>query len=787
MASGQGIVVVGQVLSAEDASPLAAANVWFKGTGTGTTTNEEGFFLLRSNEPQKVLMVSVVGYRKRSVRLDYGKDQMVEVLMVEETSLLDEIVVLPQQDDAIELLARVRKNRAANDPSNFTGIGTVRRRERYANITNVRGAAFRRRLFADLESGAIAQTDTNYSLPVYALSTTENIAVMPDSTAVDVADRRENAVELLETDSWGQLLESYIPTVNPYRPYTTILGSNFLNPTASSARNYYNIYIADSTASASGKRYSISFKPKRDEGLLFSGSMEVDSATAAITDVRWRVPASSPVNFLKNYSYTQRSLPFNATFFPESERQMLDLQLMSKFSKSGTTLGAIVSDSHNYSGTRLLSDSLSYKTASIIPDSVVPDDAMQAMWAGIDSLNQTRIKKLAAWAVDIILNQYLHIWKIDVGPLLNLFHYNELEGASPRLTLRSGKSFAKNFSFGGYYGYGFKDKRHKFGGQIQWKFGPQKRNYLAFHYDHRVERYGFDDVKLYAENRVHDIDHLGNSWDQIKVHPTLAMRERMRIDYAYETKGFRLGLSARGENIYSNPYMPYLQNGRIVDRMSLVGLKADVRLSWKQRVMDEYFHRIYLRTPYPVVRLAAEGGGITVGEYALLYGKFDVYAYQNVPVGFGRLRWSMQASATVGAVPWPLLTMARTSRSAYFHDTDFALLNQMELASDLYIAANLRYQTRGYIFGYIPYIKKLGIREDLIFKIAYGRLADKHNSILALPTSIQPWNNMPYIEAGFGLSNILYLGDIQFLWRVTHRNNPMGTNFGVHWRLSLDF
>lgn len=264
--AAQDIVVIGQVLSAEDASPLQAANVWFKGTNIGTTTNEEGFFILRSPEPQSALVVSVVGYRKKSVRLEPGKDQMVEVLLREETSILDEIVVLPRQDDAHVLLGRVRANRAHNDPANIANITTVRRRDMYANITNVKGSAFRRRLFADLESGAIAQTDTNYSLPMYGLSQTERLTILPDSTAIELSDKREDAVDLINADNWRQLLETYLPTVNPYRPYTTILGSNFLNPTAPAAKTYYNIYIADSVSTASGKTYTLSFSPKRRGG-----------------------------------------------------------------------------------------------------------------------------------------------------------------------------------------------------------------------------------------------------------------------------------------------------------------------------------------------------------------------------------------------------------------------------------------------------------------------------------------------------------------------------------------
>lgn len=782
----QDIVVIGQVLSAYDATPLAAANVWFKGTAIGTTTNEEGFFMLRSPKPQRTLVVSVVGYRKRNIQLDYGKDQMVEVLLREESSILDEIVVMARQDDAHRLLGRVRANKTLNDPSNVTNIAVTNRHTMYANVTNIRGAAFRRRLFADLESGAIAQSDTNYSLPMYALSETQRLTVLPDSTTTETTDVQVNAVDILEKDNWRQLLENYTPKVNPYRSYTTILGSNFLNPIAPNASSYYNIYIADSTCTATGKQYQLSFKPKRDDGLLFRGTMTVDSTTAAITGANWNIPSYTPINFLKNFSYHYTTSAIDSLFLPLNKRQMTDLELMANFTKKSNTLGTIITDANHYTDYLFLADTITRRINAHLPDTVdLPQ--MQAAWAGIDSINQTRIRRLASWAVDIILNQYLHIWKIDLGPIPNLYHFNQLEGNSPRISLRSGKSFSKNFTFGGYYGYGFKDRQHKYGGQVQWKFGSKKRHYLAFHYDHRVERYGYDDILMYDENRVHDVDHMFTSFGQIHSFPIHAMRKRMRLEYVYEQPGLRIGSYVKAENIYANRYLPYIQNGQQFDCSKTVSVKADVRLSWKERTLDEYFHRIYLKTPYPVVRMTAEMGGVSVGQQALLYGKFDLYAHQNVPVGFGKLCWWLRGSAIVGDVPWSHLTMVSATRINYFADHDFALINKTELAADLFAAAHLRYTTRGYIFGYIPGVKKLGIREDLVFKIGYGRLRPSHNNVLQMPATFHPWHDMPYIEAGFGLSNILHIADIHFMWRITHRDNPNAQNFGILWRINLGF
>jgi hypothetical protein len=39
---------------------------------------------------------------------------------------------------------------------------------------------------------------------------------------------------------------------------------------------------------------------------------------------------------------------------------------------------------------------------------------------------------------------------------------------------------------------------------------------------------------------------------------------------------------------------------------------------------------------------------------------------------------------------------------------------------------------------------------------------------------------IPYVEAGFGIENILRFIRIDCIWRVTQRNRPEAFNFGVY-------
>jgi hypothetical protein len=807
--AAQDIVIVGQVLTAETAEPLQAASVWFKGTNLGCTTNEEGFFMLRSNTPQRTLIVSVVGYKQRQIKLDYGKDQMIRIYLKEDISILDEVIAMPKQDEAIVLLKNVYNNRRTNNPENVVNLSTTMNDLTAINLTNIRQKSLQRKLFKDLMSGAINQTDTTFSLPVYLNQSTYDLQLSPDSTHSTLLNSKQNALNIFPAEHWQQIIAAYTPNINPYKIYSTILGHNFMSPIAPNAKIYYNLYLSDSTLINNRKNYQILFSPKHNQGHLFKGNLWIDSATYAITQCNFSIPTHTNVNYLNSFNYNFATTPLSNTIFPNNEQQAIGLTLNLYPNKNTQYFGALITKDCSYINTKSLNDSITILHEEKVEIPI--DNKLEETWNKIDTLNQTKIQQLSSWIVDIVLNQYLHIGKIDVGPILNLFHFNQLEGATPRLTLRTSESLAKNFTIGGYYGYGFKEQYHadslisnglhNYGGNIHWRFGPTKRNTLSLTYDHKTERIGFDDSDIYAESRVNDIEHIANAWIMLHRPVSVLMRGRIGAQYQYEKPGFKFKINTFAQNNYSNHYIPFIHLGQEIPHYSQIGLRTDFRLSWQQSSLDYFFHRIYLASKYPVVHLTAEGGYVKIPgtafnePYHTLFGKFGIYAQQHTAIGFGKLHWAFQANAIIGNAPFPALITARTARTSYRHDTDFMLLGPMEMISNYYAALNIRYQTRGYIFGYIPYVKKLGIREDLLFNIGYGYLSNKYktDNILALPANLynpnEGWNKMPYIECGFGFSNILKVADIAFVWRLTHRNstNPDAQNFAVKWRIGLDF
>ena len=96
--------------------PLPAVNVRFRGTDYGTSTTDEGVFLLRAPLKKKTKMVvSSVGYKKQTFNVSPGMSAGIDVAMQEQTASIGEIFVTPGDNPALPLMARVRALRRLND------------------------------------------------------------------------------------------------------------------------------------------------------------------------------------------------------------------------------------------------------------------------------------------------------------------------------------------------------------------------------------------------------------------------------------------------------------------------------------------------------------------------------------------------------------------------------------------------------------------------------------------------------------------------------------------------
>ena len=72
--------------------PVAGASIVVKGTTNGTITDTNGQYNLKLTSNNPILIVSYIGYKSQEVKV--GKQKVLDVILAEDVSSLDEVVVV---------------------------------------------------------------------------------------------------------------------------------------------------------------------------------------------------------------------------------------------------------------------------------------------------------------------------------------------------------------------------------------------------------------------------------------------------------------------------------------------------------------------------------------------------------------------------------------------------------------------------------------------------------------------------------------------------------------------
>ena len=785
----QDIIIVGQVFSLEEKMPIEGAEVWFSGTKIRTQTNDEGYFFLQSETPQNSVVVSMAGYKKREVKLDKSRrDQMLEIWLKEDINLLDELIVFPDKTKITRILKNFHNNRTKNNPENFSGFDIENQIITRLYLSNLRQKWLQKKLFHELQAGVLQENDSTLIFPVHFSQKELLEKYFEEKTEKIVNFSEENSVQLFEKQQLELILQAYISQPNFYKNSISLFGKSFVSPMSKQGNLYYDYFLVDSVLVENSKIYEIRYRPKNTKNLTFKGTFWLDAESFALKKIEATLPQTANLNYVNNLIFFQNFEKIDTTkYFYSSVNQTVGFNYNFTFDKNKNFVEAILDRKSKYGKASLHSDTVVMKEAENY--GVVSEENRQFSSA-IDSLNNTKLLKVAYTLVDIFMNGYVHVGKFDLGPVFGFLRYNALEGFRPTFSARTGRKMSENFTAGGYFGYGFKDKKIKYGGEIQTCFGKENRHLIGIFYDNDVVRFGYGDALLLNENMVGK-ENILTSFSWGKGYNKLIHKYQASLKYAFEQRGFRFSFDAKAAQLNSNRLVYFEQQDRHIDRINVISATANFRFSFKENSLQNFFHRYYLNTKYPIVNFQAEYGYWNLTDFAdfkklenpFLKLKFTVK--QTITFPLGKFLYSATGAKIIGKIPLPLLETPLSIQGLWYNSHNFNLVRQMDFLADSYVAANLRYYSNGLIFNNIPYIKVLNLRETAFVNFAWGKLDSKHSSVLNLP----PTNDLkvPYVEIGVGITNILRFLSVESVWRVTHRNAPNAQKWGINAKIYFDF
>ena len=768
----QETIVVGEVYDANTGEPLSNVNIYLQGTQEGTTTNAEGMFLLREElERARTMVVSAVGYHTERFKIEPHTQSGIDIALREKVGTLAEVFVVPNENPALALMEKVRARRAANRRMVAEDAATG---STALYVSDIQSRNLKRNLWKSLQSGMIQQDDSSYLVPLYwRQQTTDTV--------------REEATLLTVTDY--QLLLGQIPsTFDFYANSMPFLSTSMLSPLAASGNTYYTYFLVDSVWVGDEKRYQVRFKTKNPFYATFNGEMMIDSATCALRSIEVKMPAQTSINYLKGLSVRQ-------TFTADNQLRDEQVNMLMDFAVKAP-LG---NDTTHIFPTLLLTRGTKLQHEENTPQNDAPEQDDMILPA-LDSLNNTPLFKTAKLLAYVVQTGCIPTSKyVEIGKVHHVFKLSKFEGLRVGIPLRTTDDLWKNVCLEAMVAYGMGDRAWKGFGQINVALPTERRHTMFVRYADEYMYADVDDFSEYLRENIvfnKQINIVTRLMQSLTFNPdyyynTMSRRREARLQFSDEWNSYleTQAYVKLGRMGYGEPTSRY--NAQPSFSYSTIG--ASARISFNERKVDTYFERRHIYNHLPVIYLGAEMGSYRMDDMSSyrMYGNLQLMVRHDVDLGMGgELDYLVQAGLVFGRVPYPLLYHFAGNQTHTFEPNRFSLMNNYQYAADQYVALQAHWNGKGVLFNLIPGVRYLRLRELVELKMAYGGLRQDHQQVLAFPTTQTGHGTMramqvPYVEMGVGIGNILRIGEVYGVFRLTQINDPASPWWAVRFRLHL--
>jgi hypothetical protein len=717
------------------------------------------------------MVVSAVGYHTERFKIEPHTQSGIDIALREKVGTLAEVFVVPNENPALALMEKVRARRAANRRMVAEDAATG---STALYVSDIQSRNLKRNLWKSLQSGMIQQEDSSYLVPLYwRQQTTDTV--------------REEATLLTVTDY--QLLLGQIPsTFDFYANNMPFLSTSMLSPLAASGNTYYTYFLVDSVWVGEEKRYQVRFKTKNPFYATFNGEMMIDSATCALRSIEVKMPAQTSINYLKGLSVRQ-------TFTADNQLRDEQVNMLMDFAVKAP-LG---NDTTHIFPTLLLTRGTKLQHEENTPQNYVPEQDDMILPA-LDSLNNTPLFKTAKLLAYVVQTGCIPTSKyVEIGKVHHVFKLSKFEGLRVGIPLRTTDDLWKNVCLEAMVAYGMGDRAWKGFGQINVALPTERRHTMFVRYADEYMYADVDDFSEYLRENIvfnKQINIVTRLMQSLTFNPdyyynTMSRRREARLQFSDEWNSYleTQAYVKLGRMGYGEPTSRY--NAQPSFSYSTIG--ASARISFNERKVDTYFERRHIYNHLPVIYLGAELGSYRMDDMSSyrMYGNLQLMVRHDVDLGMGgELDYLVQAGLVFGRVPYPLLYHFAGNQTHTFEPHRFSLMNNYQYAADQYVALQAHWNGKGVLFNLIPGVRYLRLRELVELKMAYGGLRQDHQQVLAFPTTQTGHSTMramqvPYVEMGVGIGNILRIGEVYGVFRLTQINDPASPWWAVRFRLHL--
>jgi len=490
--------ISGKIYDSTTKEPLAFVNIVANNSNYGDISDIDGKFNLKSPDKINFLTLSYVGYKKATIHVS-EKTSDLQIFLVKENIELSGVVIRPGQNPADIVINKAIERKKINDPENISAF-------RYKSYSKINAEWHpNESYYSDSSKNQSFQKDELFEKikkekeenNIFIMeSFSERIYKSPDKSYEKVIGTR---ISGFKNPNFASLATDVQPFgfYNDFIRFSIIGEKDYINPISSGSTNRYLFTMQDTLLLDKDSVFIISFKPKKNKTFnSLEGLVYINSNGYAIQNII----AQPDGKGLWEIKIQQKYELINGKYwFPV---QLNYDWLLPKYPTN--KIGMVISGRRYVKYIKLLPE---LKNSDFPSDRIILTDSAgkrkDIFWEQhrIDSLNKkekatyVKVDKLGSKymfdyyqrAVPELMDGYLPIGPIDFS-LDKLFEYNSYEGIRLGAGIRNNDKISRYFYIGGYFGYGFKDKTTKYGGNFQLNFNKTKDLFLnlIYYYDYNL-------------------------------------------------------------------------------------------------------------------------------------------------------------------------------------------------------------------------------------------------------------------------------------------------------------
>ncbi|HWB64898.1 MAG TPA: DUF5686 family protein [Chitinophagales bacterium] len=816
--------IYGKVTDAATHEPLPYVNIRFIGSLKGTQTDPKGEYDIRTIERADSISFSFIGYETRTVAIKHGKTQALNIEMGSGALKLTEITVNAGK--------RV-KHRYIDTAANYVFYKVVEHKDenRAEHISSYKYESYDKLQLALLNP---SQKLINFFLFKPFRFAFDNIDTTEDGdifipgilreSISDVYYRREpratkkiikaEILSGIDDPSVGNMASYHFAEIDPYDNLYVMAGISFVAPFAPKAINLYRYYLTDTVKIDGRVSYKLHFVGKVKEDVALKGYAWIDSATWAIKSIVFRPNEKANFNWISDYSIRQDYDLINNRDWLLKREEM-------------RTVGSVLKKKHE---TSILVTKVhlrkNIQTEINIPDTifkgleeeVITDSARshsRAYWDSMrfeplsrqerevyhisDTIKLVRAWKTYEWLGRFFTSSYADAGPVSFGPVLNFVSKNNIEGWRLRFGFETNirfqhygtpaNKFLRTFYFSAYGAYGLGDKKFQYMGMMRIRLPSHDDHWQALE-----ALYGYDFVVpgQTDEQRFLTFDNIVTLIGGKTLSKIMRVRQFI-VSYEKEwTRGFSTIMFINPKTFYDIPgvFDFTRQQGSEtlhIHNFNTTEFAIDVRYAYKDLYTVGGFYRHFHTTKYPVLTFRYTAGITNMaGEY-FNYHNLKFSLSQRVSSVIGHTNINLRGGKIFGKAPYTTWYLTQGNLGFLLNRLSYNLLNEFEYGGDEYLSLWLEHHFDGFFLNKIPGINRLRLREVIFVKGEFNKFSQRNADVLTPIPTLSYTSPVPYIEAGFGIENILHLFRVDFLWRVTYRHTPGVPNWGIKFAIAPGF